>query len=328
MNRELQLTDSLPAKAGSDSLPLFPFPADLPTWERDPEASFEAWLARPDFSRESARVYSSMWGKFTAWRRGNDVPLAGLKPGHIDRFLNDAKLVKHHRYRYVRLIERVYQDLARSNPGLGNPGSLAARQKIGEGSNDPMAYLRHDQRSSLIDWISQDLSGKVFGRKDEKWKAVRDLAVVSVMLGGGAKVSEARTLSVNCVSPDRTWLSVGEGVDAHKTRLMPFALPVLERWLDLRSSMRIPGTWLFVSGEDGRQMDETSLYRRAKLVMSDAGLKLGARESPQTLRNSFAAMLVELEIPDDVAAGYLGLQDGASFDRLRGRLIDAARRRD
>lgn len=321
MKQAMQLTDNPTPTQGAGSLPLFPVSDDLGYWEREPLRSFEGWLSTKGISPSSAKIYLFMWGKLIRWKNDHDLRFSGIKAAHIDQFLNDASLQKHHRYRYVRLIERVYQHLALANPGLGNPGSLAARQRVGEGSNDPMAFLLEDQREALIRWIVRDVSGESYARKDDPWKEKRDLAIAAAMLGGGVKGGEARALSVSCISGDGAWIRVnGVRGQGHRACLLPFAQPVIRQWIETRTAMRMPGDWLFVAGDDGRRMNAATIWRRVQRVIERAGIEMGSREGPQTLRNTFAGMLVDLEIPDGVAAGYLGLKDAASFDRLRGHL--------
>ncbi len=330
---KLQLTDSRTAKTTIDvSLDLIPAPGDLESWETEPLESFNAWLGsrKRTVSVKSAKIYRFMWMKFIKWMKDHEgLSLAQIKSTHIDQFLTDAKLIderrKHHRYRYVRLIELVYNHLSLSNPGLGNPGSLAAKQGVGEGANASTVFLSNEQKDALVKWISRDLSRETYARKDSVWKDKRDLAVAAVMLGGGVKVGEARALSVSCISNDGEWLSVegAAGGPPHKTCLLPFAVGAIQRWIECRARMRFPGTWLFVSGADGRQMDAVTLYRRAQRIMERAGVKLDAREGPQTLRNAFASTLFEMEVPDQIVAGYLGLLDGHSAEKLRLRLLAA-----
>ncbi len=320
-----QPTDSdTPASAKAISPPLFPVSGKLSDWENDPLACFEGWLAMNGMSLESAKVYRFMWGKFARWMHDHDLGFARIRSSHIEQFLDDAGLTKQHRYRYVRLIERIYQHLALENPSLGNPGSQAARQRIGEGTNAPTAYLEETKRDAVIQWIGRDLSGETYDRKDAAWKEKRDLAIAAVMLGGGVKVGEARGLSVSCISSDSASIDIlVENGPGHTTCLLPFARGVLKQWLEQRARMRFPGNWLFVAGADGRQMDTATLYRRVQRVMERAGVDLDSREGPQTLRNSFVAMLFAQDVPDAVVGDYLGLREAASVDRLRSRLADA-----
>ena len=85
------------------------------------------------------------------------------------------------------------------------------------------------------------------------------------------------------------------------------------------------GQLQFVAGEDGRQMDTATLYRRAHWVMESSGIDLESREGPQTLRNSFVAMLFDMNVQDSVVAGYLGLREPSSVERLRSNLAEAKR---
>ena len=216
------------APAGAASPTLFTVSGKLADWEARPLECFEEWLSQKEISQDSAKIYLWMWGKFTDWCVAHGVEMGHVRGAHIEEFLNWAGLKKHHRYRYVRLIERVYQFLALSNPGLNNPGSQAARQKVGEGHNSPTTFLSQDQRDALIQWIG------------------RDLAIAAVMLGGGVKVSEARMLSVSCMSIDFAWLDiVGRKVPGHKTCLLSFARDALQQWFDHRATKHLPGNWLF-----------------------------------------------------------------------------------
>lgn len=325
MKSKVQLTDSHPPTAGAGSLPLFPVTGKLEAWDSDSLACFDGWLWLNQMSVESAKVYRFMWGKLIRWMRSNELGFVKMRSTHIELFFIEERITKHHRYRYVRLIERVYQHLALENPGLGNPGSQAARKGVGEGSNSPTAYLDKNQRESLIQWISRDLSRETYARKDLHWKEKRDLAITAVMLGGGVKVGEAQALSVSCMSvADYAWLEIEEeNGHGHTTCLQPFARDVLRQWVMHRARMAFPGNWLFVAGADGRKMDAATLYRRAQRVMECAGINLDAREGPQTLRNTFVSMLFDQAVPDATVGSYLGLREAASVDRLRSRLADA-----
>lgn len=311
--------------AGAGSPTLFPVSGKLSEWENHPICCFDGWLALNGMSLDSGKVYRFMWGKFSRWMRDHDLGFVRIRSSHIEQFLDDAGLTKQHRYRYVRLIERIYQHLALENPALGNPGSQAARKRIGEGTNAPTAYLEEDQREILIRWLGRDLSGETYVRKDEPWKEKRDLAIAAAMLGGGVKVGEARGLSVSCISKeeDYIWLDiVVENGPGHTTRLLPFARDILKQWIEHRARMRFPGNWLFVAGADGRQMDAATLYRRVQRVMERAGIDLDSREGPQTLRNSFVAMLFEAGVADTEVGNYLGLREATSVNRLRSRLAE------
>lgn len=290
-------------------------------WENDPKGSFQHWAAEKHFGESTARVYGYMWAKFSKWREERKLGLADVRSMHLQQFLNDAGLEKHHRYRYVRLIERVYAALARLMPGLENPGSKAAKENVGRGVNDLGAFLTTAQRDRLIGSLTVEKEEEKKKGKANAWRALRDRAITAVILGGGVKGGEVRGMSVSCVSVDGEWLEIRHGKRLHRTRLRPFAVDLLARWVAYREAAGTEGTLLFPSTVQAKaksqMMDKATLYRIAKRQLDAAGVSLPAREAPQTLRNTFAAMLFDAGESDGLVTEYLGLQETASAGRLR-----------
>lgn len=297
------------------------FSSSFSDWESDPEASFQHWMADKHFGESTARVYGYMWGKFCKWKRGRGLGLGDVQSMHLQQFLDESGLEKHHRYRYVRLIERVYAALARLTPGLENPGSKAAKENVGRGVNDIGAFLSEAQRDRLIDALTTEKEEEKKKGKANEWRAIRDRAITAVILGGGVKGGELRGMSVSCVSVDGEWLEVQQGKRLHRTRLRPFAVDLLARWVAYRAATSTEGTLLFPSTAQAKSksqmMDKATLYRIVKRQLDAAGVTLPAREAPQTLRNTFAAMLFDAGESDGLVTEYLGLQDTASAGRLR-----------
>lgn len=297
------------------------FSSSFSDWENDPAATFQHWMAEKHFSESTSKVYGYMWAKFSKWREGRGLGLADVRSMHLQQFLDESNLEKHHRYRYVRLIERVYAALARLMPGLENPGSKAAKENVGRGVNDIGAFLNEAQRDRLIDALSTERGEEKKKGKGNEWRALRDRAITAVILGGGVKGGEVRGMSVSCVSSDGDWLEIRHGKRLHRTRLMPFAVDLLARWGAYRAGAATEGTLLFPSTIQAKaksqMMDKATLYRIVKRQLDAAGVSLPAREAPQTLRNTFAAMLFDAGESDGLVTEYLGLQDTASAGRLR-----------
>ena len=297
------------------------FSSSFSDWENDPDASFQHWLAEKHFSASTAQVYGYMWTKFSRWRKANGLTLPEVRSMHLQAFLDESGCEKHHRYRYVRLIERVYVALARLRPGLENPGSKAAKENVGRGVNDLGAFLSAEQRDQLITRLLREEDEREKKGKANEWRALRDRAVTAVILGGGLKGGEARGMSVSCVTADGEWLEIRHGKRLHRTRLRPFAVDLLARWVAYRAQASTEGTLLFPSTRQAKTksqvMDKATLYRIVKRQLDAAGITLPAREAPQTLRNSFAAMLFDAGETDGLVTEYLGLQETASAGRLR-----------
>lgn len=297
------------------------FSSSFSDWESDPEGSFQHWMADKHFSASTAKVYGYMWAKFSKWRKKGGLGLADVRSMHLQQFLDEANLEKHHRYRYVRLIERVYAALARLMPGLENPGSKAAKENVGRGVNDIGAFLDAAQRDRLIASLTVEKEKEKKKGKGNEWRDIRDRAITAVILGGGVKGGEVRGMSVSCVIGDGDWLEVRHGKRQHRTRLLPFAKDLLARWGAYRAGAGTEGDLLFPSTREAKlksqMMDKATLYRIVKRQLDAAGVELPAREAPQTLRNTFAAMLIDAGESDGLITEYLGLQETASAGRLR-----------
>jgi integrase len=297
------------------------FSPSFADWESDPEASFLHWMAEKHFSESTARVYGYMWSKFNKWKAGRGFGFADIHANHLQAFLDDSNLEKHHRYRYVRLIERVYAVLAKTQPGLANPGSQAAKENVGRGANDLGAFLNESQRDQLIAALGCEKEKEKKKGKANDWRVLRDRTIAAVILGGGVKGGELRGMSVSCVTAGGEWLEIRHGKRQHRTRLRPFAVDLLARWVAYRAETATEGTLLFPSTIKAKlksqMMDKATLYRIVKRLIDAAGVTLPAREAPQTLRNTFAALLFDAGESDGLVAEYLGLQDTASAGRLR-----------
>ena len=140
-------------------------------WLSAPQLAFESWLAEQAFRSSSACVYAAMWSKLLAYLDAEGLTLEHLEAAHIAAFLKANGLQRHHRQRYVRLIERVYHHLRTLRPTAGNPGSQAGQQRLGAGDNEPTAFFNRHERhvypliprhlDKLLDDVYRSLAGYV-----------------------------------------------------------------------------------------------------------------------------------------------------------------------
>ncbi|WP_051974534.1 hypothetical protein [Cupriavidus necator] len=117
-------------------------------WKKDADRAFDHWLARRGVSESSAEIYGFMWRKWLRWTAERKLSITAWEAHHIGEFLDDSDLHKHHRYRYARLIERVFQHLATLRPGMHNPASVAVQQKLADGENAPTTFLMESERKA------------------------------------------------------------------------------------------------------------------------------------------------------------------------------------
>ena len=252
-----------------------------------------------------------------------------------------------HRQRYVRLIERTY-DYLRDELGLNwlNPGREAALSKMGAGQNAPMQFLEAAACQAIFNAIHRFLEQSIPTEVDpdsiewaRQWGAARDMALVGTLVGTGLRVEEVHRLSVNCtllrnsnpevaeVFPDCLQVPGRPGDQGRKALCLPFVRQCLTSWLHWRALM----PWatqcdaLFPadirmrrSEHQGKSeaMHPATLFRAVSRVLNFYGIT-GARVGAQTLRNTYAALLLEVGCSDHLLMETLGLKSPLSVFRLR-----------
>ncbi|MDK9702431.1 MAG: tyrosine-type recombinase/integrase [Sulfuritalea sp.] len=317
----------------------------IPTWLETPEVAYEAWINRLPYRQSSREVWMTMFGKLCAWARANDIRLIDLTEEDIENFFTENELKKDHRYRYVRLVEKVFNHLYELDPSLSNnPGRGVAWSKRWFGENDPTSFLDHEDRQRLKHYLTQTCevelsSAQMCAAPDPEWTDLRDRAIVAMIFGGGVKVGELKGMAVSCISPGEGWVNVPATgpVKEHKTRLVPFAWRIVQAWEARRRSLGLPGDVLFPTrrginprSQDGARMHSTTIHRSVRAVLDAAGVRAtasaaGAAESAprlcaQTLRNSFAAELFDQDGNRDHVIGlvtsYLGLANSDWVERM------------
>lgn len=124
---------------------------------------------------------------------------------------------------------------------------------------------------------------------------IRDRAVLELLYGSGARVSEASAAKVADLDLERCMLRIVSGKGG-KDRIVPVAelsVGVISSWLSVRPSFtrRDPESpWLFVS-RNGRRLDPRDMRRIVARGLRGASRALGA--TPHTFRHSFATHLLD-----------------------------------
>jgi len=309
------------------------FDSDLSAWHEHPERAFDGWLARHGFRPGTAVVYRAMWGKVLRWSGERGLTPLGWSAAQIAEFLDAQNLHKRHRYRYARLIERVFHHLSLLQQNLHNPASQAVKARLAEGENDPTAFLLPGERDLLVarilapepEPIPEDpRASDLPDISPTRWKRARDIALLAVLLGGGLKVAEARALQVEAIDgKDAGAMSIRMvRTDNGRTYTVPlfgFAHAPLRYWLSMREASETLGGLVFPAMANGRAMHAASVYRRVEILLEEAGVlaSRSERASPQTLRNTCGAMHFDAGTPPAAVAQLLGMRDLESGWRLR-----------
>ncbi|AXV79498.1 MULTISPECIES: tyrosine-type recombinase/integrase [Ralstonia solanacearum species complex] len=300
------------------------FQPNLQDWTDQPAQAFEHWLAARGYRASSATVYRAMWRKWLRWTQARRRALADWSAADIAAFLDEAGLTKLHRYRYARLIERVFHQLALLREGTHNPASSAVQQKLAGGENDPTAFLSRAERTAID--ASLAVTAAAGGAANASaFKLARDRAMVAVCHGAGLKVAQVQSLRLRQVAADLAAIIVeparGKPYDVP---LLASARPALSAWLAVRTQAEVPGERIFVADAGGRVMHAASVYRRVEAWLAElpALAHRNERLSPQTLRNGYAAALFDAGAAPAEVGHALGLRDPASAWRLRAAYTD------
>ena len=318
-------------------------------WIAQPVLAFSSWLSGQPLANSTRIVRSAMWGKFLRYLDSFEISLVQCEPHHVSGFLNHFNLDKEQGWRYVRLIERVYNHLIILGLNIPNPAQHAGQSDVHTRQNDPMRFLDKKEKQNLencIYFVLQEAAqlGSATTLKRQKgrreytkiWVWVRDATVAAVLVGAGLKVSEAVRLSVNCTSDSEMLIvqRAGYKLERH-IPLMPLAIEALRAWLPYRATESNLGPVLFPALVSRRRDDQhiltstmhpTTLFRRVSLLLKQAGIT-DARACAQTLRNTYAADLIDSGANDEMIFEAMGYVGDYSVSHLRGEYERFMKRR-
>jgi site-specific recombinase XerD len=325
------MNPTTPMRPPSSSADLFDTPNE---WLSFPILAYSSWLSSLDgtdtaYSEGSKKVYISMWTKFIRYLDERHISLPLVQSHHISSFLDVHALKKEHRQRYVRLIEKTYKHLIELQLVTHNPGQKAGYERVGKGSNDSTRFLSDTERDRLFGVLRQafesaDKKG-TDKQREEQWRRVRNAVVAATMIGGGLKVSEAASITVNCTQRAGVITVPDSYGKEHVARLFPIAQDALAAWWPWRAEKAEGSNLVFPAEIKKRRNDQrvktvamhaTTVYKHVAALMEEAGIT-GDRACCQTLRNTYAAMLIEQGASDAELSECLGLQLTLSAHRMR-----------
>lgn len=308
------------------------------TWATDPRQAYAAWLESQSLRQSTKTVYLAMFSRFCQWLSESGKSLFHCEVADIARFLdtpnpNTGRVPQpqtgRQRQQYVRQLERVFNHIAFLGRNVVNPGRQAAIERIGAGEDKPTRVLTVVERETVIAALASQLARlEADCAGPEMWMAYRDIALVAVFLGAGLKVSSIERLTLNCMDFEDGRVELSGPHYTHRARLLPFAIPPLAAWLKVlaeRHGGTIPEKHPIFEADRsvgfGRYakamvMHPSSVHRRTQRFLEEAGIT-GERASAQTLRNTYASLLIEAGATDDELVDFLGLKASISARRLR-----------
>lgn len=315
----------------------------LGDWSVSPTLAFSSWLTRQPVADSTRRVRISMWGKFLRNLDKFGLSLAEVEGHHVASFLHREGLEKEQGWRYVKLIERVYDHLIALGMPVPNPGRIAGVQEVHTRRNDPMRFLNREEKQKLENYIRSMLqqvgdaiaAGVEIVKIDEKtqeakydelWAVCRDATVAAVLVGAGVKTNEVVRLSVNCTSVSGLLIVPRSGFNMERRiPLLDLAVDALAIWKTCRGADKNLGRVMFPALTKLRRDDQHTLtssmhpatvYRRMRALLNAAGI-VDARACGQTLRNTFAGELINMGADDQMLFDVMGFKGDFSVLHLR-----------
>ena len=313
----------------------------LSLWLDSPNHAYAAWLAGQSLKDSTKQVYLFMFGRFCQWLKSEGKRLDQVSDADIKTFLDspnpnlpesrkDRTNSGRQRQQYVRQLEKVFAHLGTLGlGGIQNPGREAGYKRVGKGADNPSRFLNPAERSGLIRLIQTKLVElNQVENKTDAWMAFRDLALVGVMLGGGLKVAHVGILTLSCIDFTEERIDLSKPGFAHRARLLPFAVDTLKAWLAVQTEMHggtlattqkifeADRTVGFGRSSKSVTLSASSVHRRTNALLKEAGVT-GERASAQTLRNTYAGLLIDGGATDEHLVDFLGLQASITAHRLR-----------
>lgn len=271
-------------------------------WRDDPFEASIAWLSSLPLAEASVEVYAAMLGRWLRWLEAHELPLVQVVAGDLVAYLDHHDVHSAHRQRYIRLLERLYDHLALLGHSLPNPARQVAWLGNQGGFDDETRFLSDDEYRAFV---------TVLHAEDERWKPRRDRAMAAAFLGAGLTVAEVcgADLTVNCIR-GLDWSIPGNM--ARRPRVLPMAVAPMGRWLRGHAGQPLfPGT----AGSPS-PLDKASAWRAVRRLLVQAGID-GRRLGPQTLRNTYGALLVRSGESDEAILAFMGYRERLSVVRLR-----------
>lgn len=311
----------------------------LPVWLDSPAIAYASWLAGQGYAESTQTVYVAMFSRFCQWLGESGKRLDQCDKEDIRLFLDAANpnlpesrqkaQASRQRRQYVIQLERVFAHLGSLGLGGTNPGRQAGYEKIARGADKPTRFLTREERDRVIAGVREALESLIeVGAGVEEWLTYRDLALTGTILGGGLKVSHLDRLTLNCMDMEEGRIDLSLEGYTHRARLLSFALEPIAAWLSIHRQLHggelAPSHPVFRADRSsgfGRTaktvtLHASSIHRRTQRFLESVGVT-GDRASPQTLRNTYAALLIDGGVSDEELVDFMGLKASLTAQRLR-----------
>ena len=323
---------------------------------------FEDWLTiraqgdsrRDKLSPRSAVPYRYVWNAWVNW-----LTTAGLKQdgspraphaaawtlasaAHVLQYIDSgiqtaasarrgktAPVSEITRRRYWRVLEQIYQHAVQRG--------LIARNPVATSSDAQAPPQEHSEGLVLLgrQWQAVALA---IPTGDTRW-AVRDRAIMSVLMDAGLSTAEVAGLRIDQVYPQLNQVAIKitkttENRSPSQERILTLGIGAgveMRRWLEMRKGMKeapnTPPGLVFLTNR-GSAMSRMTLFGIVSATVSrglrDGGFALPLHIGPHVLRNSRIVMWINEGLPIDEACRRAGVKDFRSLRGLRRHIHPSA----
>ncbi len=147
---------------------------------------------------------------------------------------------------------------------------------------------------------------------------IRDRALVCLLWRSGLRISEALSLKLKDVDPDKGTIRVlhGKGNKSRTVGIDAGALAVLDKWLDRRKTLKLNGRHPIFCTLRGTKLNDVAVRASMKKAAERVGIE--KRVHPHGLRHTHASELRE----EGVEIGIISKQLGHSSIATTARYLD------
>lgn len=277
------------------------------------------WL----LSENSVKSYCFMFGKFIDWIESKNYDFMHLDETQIELFLSELKTTAKSeiRWRYIRLIERVFLHLNDLKFISHNPvPSLAKRQTIESGRRSIRGSDQLTESISREDLKTTKVKLKLMSFSS-KWKDRRDSALASLLCCAGLRLSEALSLSIHDIYQNNNEyvITIKKTTSLSFPRIIHCAnfdselLDIIVRW---KTSCDSDLHLFYGTSAKNTAMDSATAYRRIKKILGSFEFDI-KHKSGRTLRNSFVKGMLEEGVSVEKVQSILGIRESHSLNRYQ-----------
>lgn len=320
---------------GDSTETIVPFAPRARSWRDEPLPAFQQWIRatpyiprarkgrtaqspRP-YSPSAQRTYLSIFARYLEHLRARDTSLLSAGPKHVDGFLRTLTgrqdgLASHEtKRRALVMLERVYGELIRLQLLFDNPTRPLFRiYATVPTTRAETTVLGAEQLSALLAYITS-LPRDTFNQ-------ARRAAMLAVMVSCGITGEDLRKVEVRHVARDNGLcinMPKTASRDAGRIHLATFAIPLLERFLELRAQAGVRGPLLFPAAVDGATpISHQSLHRHVVMALEAAGAhqRVGAQ---RIMRATLAVQMLQANTPPEDVRKTLRLHQMDQVERYQ-----------